>query len=74
MFLDMHAESSLFLRSNLAAAGLTDTGKPFEGTYVGAFEDGDLVAVAAHDWNGNVITQTSVYTAEVVQFLSRQSG
>ena len=72
-FLELHIESSLFLRSNLAAVGLKDTGKRFEGTYVGAFEGDALVAVAAHYWNGNIITQTPVYTAELVQFLSRQS-
>ena len=55
-FLERHADSSLFLRSNLRRAGIVDRGEPFQATYVGAFAD-ELVGVAAHCWNGNVIVQ-----------------
>ena len=61
-FLLAHADSSLFLRSNVRAAGLVDDGRPFSGTYAGAF-DGGLRAVAAHYWNGNVIVQAPVALA-----------
>ena len=34
-FLERHADSSLFLRSNLRAGGLVDEGEPFQATWVG---------------------------------------
>jgi predicted GNAT family acetyltransferase len=51
------SETTLFLRSNLARAGLADDGRPFSGVYVGAFDDGDgaLVGVTAHFWNDNIV-------------------
>lgn len=48
-------ETTIFLRSNLARAGLADDGAPFSGTWVGAFEDERLVGVAAHFWNDNIV-------------------
>jgi predicted GNAT family acetyltransferase len=56
-FLRRHADSSMFLRSNLRAAGLVDRGAPFEATWAGAFDDDALVGVAAHAWNHNVLVQ-----------------
>ncbi len=56
-FLLRHADTSLFLRSNLRAAGILDEGQPFQATYVGAFDAGALVGVVAHCWNGNMILQ-----------------
>ena len=47
-FLAPRIESSVFLRSNSIQSGLTDGDIPYHGTYVGAFEDDILVAVAAH--------------------------
>jgi RimJ/RimL family protein N-acetyltransferase len=72
-FLLAHADSSLFLRSNVRAAGLVDDGRPFSGTYAGAF-DGGLRAVAAHYWNGNVIVQAPVALAAVVRAAVERSG
>lgn len=48
-------ETTLFLRSNLARAGLAGDGQPFSGVYAGAFDDGALAGVAAHFWNDNVV-------------------
>jgi RimJ/RimL family protein N-acetyltransferase len=50
-------ERTLFLRSNLARAGLADDGRPFSGVYAGAFDDDDgaLAGVAAHFWNDNIV-------------------
>jgi RimJ/RimL family protein N-acetyltransferase len=57
-------ERTLFLRSNLARAGLVGDGRPFSGVYAGAFHDGGdggggsggaLVGVAAHFWNDNIV-------------------
>jgi len=56
-FLVAHADSSMFLRGNSRAAGLVDAGARLQATYVVAREDGVIVAVAAHCWNGNVIVQ-----------------
>jgi RimJ/RimL family protein N-acetyltransferase len=56
-FLGAHADSSMFLRGNSRAAGLLDRGERLQGTYVAAREDGAIVAVAAHFWNGNIIVQ-----------------
>lgn len=56
-FLLAHADSSMFLRGNSRKAGLVDRGEPLQGTYVAAREDGAIVAVAAHFWNGNVMAQ-----------------
>jgi ribosomal protein S18 acetylase RimI-like enzyme len=60
-FLAAHADSSMFLRFNSKSAGLVDRGAPLEGTYA-ALRDGsgELVAVAAHYWNGNIMVQGRV--------------
>lgn len=56
-FLAQTPESSMFLRANLAKAGIVDRGEPFQGSYAGAFEDGRLVGVASLYWNGNLMIQ-----------------
>ena len=56
-FLAPRATSSMFLLSNSRAAGMVDEGKPFQATYVGAFEGDQLAAVAAHCWNGVLLVQ-----------------
>lgn len=56
-FLRQHRDSSMFLRSNLRRAGLTDRGQPFQATYAGAFRGSSLVGVAAHCWNGLLLLQ-----------------
>ena len=56
-FLAGHADSSMFLRSNLAVAGIVDHGQLLQATYVGVVENGAVVAVAAHCWNGMLLVQ-----------------
>jgi RimJ/RimL family protein N-acetyltransferase len=56
-FLMPHAATSMFMLSNSRMAGLVDEGKPYQATYAGAFESGELVGVAAHCWNGMVLVQ-----------------
>lgn len=56
-FLAPHADSSLFLLGNLRAAGLADTGSAYSGTWVAAFDGGEIDAVAAHCWNGVLLLQ-----------------
>ncbi|MBE8998392.1 GNAT family N-acetyltransferase [Nostoc sp. LEGE 12447] len=73
-FLLQHADTSMFLRSNWRTAGLLDEGARFQGTYVAAYLDESIVAVAAHFWNGMIIVQAPVYLSEVVQAVVAQSG
>ncbi|MEH2111235.1 GNAT family N-acetyltransferase [Nostoc sp.] len=73
-FLLQHTDTSMFLRSNWRAAGLLDQGARFQGTYIAAYIDETIVAVAAHFWNGMVIVQAPVYLSEVVQAVVTQSG
>jgi RimJ/RimL family protein N-acetyltransferase len=73
-FLLEHADSSLFLRSNLLAAGIVDEGRPLQATYAGAFEDDALVGVAAHCWNGNMLVQAPRRLDEVVRAAVTLSG
>lgn len=66
-FLRLHADGSLFLASNLRAAGLVDTGAAYEGNYAAAFDGPRIVAVAAHYWNGNVILQAPEAAGDVAR-------
>jgi GNAT superfamily N-acetyltransferase len=58
-FLAQTPETAMFLRSNLRASGIVDDGKPYQGSYVGAFEGDKLVGVASFCWNGNLMLQCS---------------
>jgi GNAT superfamily N-acetyltransferase len=56
-FLRAHADTTMFLRSNLHLSGIVHTGEPYTADYAGAFEGGELVAVAAHSWGGNLLVE-----------------
>ena len=58
-FLSPRVESSMFLLANAHAAGLVDRGEALQGTYVAAREEGRIVGVAAHFWNGMLVLQAS---------------
>ena len=73
-FLAPRALTSMFLRSNARAAGLLDRGEPMQATYAAAFEEGRLVAVAGHCWNGNLILQAPRETGAVAREALRASG
>jgi RimJ/RimL family protein N-acetyltransferase len=66
-FLAPLADTSMFLLANSRKAGLVDRGLPFQATYAAAFEEGRMVAVAAHSWLGTVIVQAPVHLPEVVR-------
>jgi len=66
-FLGAHAASSMFLRSNLARAGLVDGAKPYQGRYVGRFDGTTLTDVAAHYWNGGVVLQAPTGAADIAR-------
>lgn len=73
-FLARHADASMFLRSNLRAAGLAYAGRTLECTWAGAFADGELVGVAAHAWNGVLLVQAPRALADVVRHAVDASG
>jgi predicted GNAT family acetyltransferase len=73
-FLAPRADSSLFLLANARKAGFEDRGRPFEGTYAGAFEGGRLAAVAAHFWNGILAVQAPAHLFDVVRHAAGASG
>ncbi|HWE24252.1 MAG TPA: GNAT family N-acetyltransferase, partial [Myxococcales bacterium] len=73
-FLARHADSSMFLLANSRKAGLVDGGLPFQATYAGAFEEGSIVAVAAHSWLGTVLVQAPLHLQEVVRAAVAASG
>lgn len=56
-FLLPRVDSSMFLLGNMRAAGLRDEGRTYQGTYVGAWQEGALVGVVALYWNGNLVLQ-----------------
>jgi len=73
-FLLHRVESSMFLLSNMRSSGLVDHGQPYEGTYAAAFEGGDIVAVAAHYWNGNLVLQAPTHVDALWRAAARASG
>jgi RimJ/RimL family protein N-acetyltransferase len=74
-FLRSHEDTSLFLLSNLRAAGLVDRGERCHATYAGAFgQDGALEAVAAHAWNRSVLLQAPRRLDDVVRAAVSASG
>lgn len=77
-FLAQHADSSLFLRSNLRIAGLIDRGEPLQGTYAAAIRQDEIVAVVGHFWNENLILQApeqaTGLVAAVVEASHRRLG
>ncbi|MEH1838840.1 MAG: GNAT family N-acetyltransferase [Nostoc sp.] len=72
-FLLQHSDTSMFLRSNWRVAGLLDQGARFQGTYIAAYINETIVAVAAHFWNGMIVVQAPVHLTEVVQAVVAQS-
>lgn len=56
-FLARHVESSMFLRSNMARAGLEYEDRDYAGEYWGVFDGEKITGVLAHYWNGNVMMQ-----------------
>ncbi|MBL8830790.1 MAG: GNAT family N-acetyltransferase [Rhodospirillales bacterium] len=68
-FLGETPDTAMFLRSNLRQSGIVDAGKPYQGTYVGIFDAGQLTGVAALYWNGNMMFQCA--TADAVQLANQ---
>jgi predicted GNAT family acetyltransferase len=73
-FLCERLDTSLFLLSNLERAGIVDRGQPFQGTYVGAFAQGELLSVAVHCWNGVVLVQGDAEVEAAAQRAIAETG
>jgi RimJ/RimL family protein N-acetyltransferase len=73
-FLVPRIESSMFLLGNMRTAGLVDQGQPYEGTYAGAIVDGQVKAVVAHFWNGNLVFQAPLHLDALWRLAVRASG
>jgi len=59
IFLKKHADTSMFLRSNLRHSGIGYQDKPFHGDYFASFDhSGHINGVLAHYWNGNIMMQS----------------
>lgn len=57
-FLAVHADTSMFLRSNIFRSGLEYRDAAYHGQYFGACgPDGEILGVIAHFWNGNIMLQ-----------------
>ena len=65
-FLRPYVDSSLFLLSNSRQVGFLDHGERFEGTYLAALEDGQIVGVVAQYWQGSLIFQAPLGLNELV--------
>ncbi|HZH77749.1 MAG TPA: GNAT family N-acetyltransferase [Archangium sp.] len=72
-FLAERLNSSLFLLSNSRASGLRDGDMPYQGAYVGAFEEGTLRAVVAHYWNGNIVLQAPEHLEPLLEALEART-
>jgi uncharacterized protein len=73
-FLAAHRDNSMILRSNLLHGGIVDRGEVRQGTWVAAFADHRIVAVAQHAWNGNLVLQAPVHVEDVASRAVAESG
>ncbi len=74
-FLRQRIDTSMFLLSNLRAAGFAYEGLPLHGTYAGAFDArGALAGVACHAWNGMLLLQAPNDAADLAREVVRLSG
>ena len=73
-FLLPRIETSMFLLGNLRAAGLVDGGEFLQGTYVAAFDGGQITGVVAHYWNDNLVVQAPVDVETLCQAAIEASG
>lgn len=55
--LAQHAESSMFIRSNMNRVGVEYEDRDYAGEYWGVFDGENITGVLAHYWNGNIMMQ-----------------
>jgi GNAT superfamily N-acetyltransferase len=68
-YLEKRADSSMFLRANLRRSGLIDTGHPYGGTYVAAYANRRVEAVAALYWSGALVLQAPYHLGPILNRL-----
>lgn len=73
-FLATYPDVSLFARSGLRQGGIVDRGEYDQATYAVAMEDGRIVAMACHFWNGNLHLVAPVRLLEVARAAIAASG
>lgn len=73
-FLATRPDTTMFLRGNLRAVGLTDGPERYQGLYAAAFEGERIVAAAAHYWNGNLVVDAPQAAAAVAAAAVGASG
>lgn len=73
-FLLPRIDSSMFLLGNMRIAGFIDAGEPYQGTYAAAYENGEIVAVVAHFWNGILIFQAPDHLEVLLSGVVKASG
>lgn len=66
-FLQPRRDSSMFLRSNAKRGGLSDSERTPRQTFVGAFQEGELVGVAAQGASGMLLIQAAESVAELAR-------
>jgi predicted GNAT family acetyltransferase len=71
-FLLPRLDTSMFLLSNLDAAGIVDHGQTYGGTWIGAGEP--LTAIAVSGWNGAVLVQGDEGLEDAVLAAVRATG
>jgi RimJ/RimL family protein N-acetyltransferase len=72
-FLSQHADTSMFLRANIRAAGIHYQGQAYEAEYIAAITQNEIVGVAAHAWNEAIILQAPRDAARLAQKLAIHS-
>ena len=73
-YLASRGDTCMFIRSNLASAGLRWDGDALQGQYVIAWRDDAIVGVAAHYWNGMLLVQADAAIDELARSAVRHSG
>ena len=70
-FLRSRLASSMFMLSNMRAAGLEDQGRVYQGRYLGAWDaQGQLRAAVCHGWHGALLLQAPEGMDELCHALS----
>ena len=72
-FLRTRNDTTMFLQSNLAQAGIEDKGERFHVTYAGVFEDDVLVGALGHAWNGLLLVEARVGLIDAIDAVLRAS-
>ena len=73
-YLEARAETSMFLRSNLARAGVAWSGARYQAQYVLAWDGDALAGIAGHFWNDNVLLQSDAHAGALAVAAVARSG